>query len=446
MILDVTSLNLASAAQAHHGGYQATLLSSADDVSVEGISSGGQGVDHESLFSMSLSTYGYEGCSGGVPARLEPTPGAPSTPLFKPSSEASSPSLGPLPEAVASVKPSSEAPCGPDIEVSGRDAGSSGVSGGYDESAVLRSLSGDVAELEGPGGVADGDTNLAESHIGVIVDERLYVDLDVIEMFDEVASLDDRIDWWERFVHAAAQNRWTSKMRIREFAVRMPPTPRHWYGQLPKHIRRDWKRLAKEFKKRYCRDSESRLGRYFTLETTSGEMPCQCLYQFNAAALRAGIKLHSLKISHKRHIRLFIRKLNDPWLKSILRDQRIDYVRELEWVLTRYEESSDCGSDSDEDVRPGWYHPGDEDWHADRVRVEAVGASRHDSRVGDAQPGELRTVSSSNRDSDREFPGEVVLKMAILGARSGKGRLALKTTEVVLGGLAEKRVNPMDID
>ncbi|POM62247.1 hypothetical protein PHPALM_28622 [Phytophthora palmivora] len=70
-----------------------------------------------------------------------------------------------------------------------------------------------------------------------------------LEDFNEKLALSARRRWWERFLNVTVQGGWTDQMKVYELKTKMSPAVRNWYGQLSKHVRSEWSRLSKEFKR-----------------------------------------------------------------------------------------------------------------------------------------------------------------------------------------------------
>ncbi|OWY98854.1 hypothetical protein PHMEG_00030266, partial [Phytophthora megakarya] len=77
-----------------------------------------------------------------------------------------------------------------------------------------------------------------------------------LDDFDEKQSLTARRRWWEKFLNMTIQAGWTEQMKIYEFKTKMSPAARNWMGQLGKRVRTNWGRLAREFKREYCKSRD----------------------------------------------------------------------------------------------------------------------------------------------------------------------------------------------
>ncbi|OWZ04081.1 hypothetical protein PHMEG_00024081 [Phytophthora megakarya] len=97
---------------------------------------------------------------------------------------------------------------------------------------------------------------------------RPYIGYTNLEKFDEKASRDNRVNWWERFSDMASHGSWSDAMKIRQFRSRMSTAIRDWFTQLPTSTRHDWKQMSRRFRKLYIGTTGSYSERYFTMKVT----------------------------------------------------------------------------------------------------------------------------------------------------------------------------------
>ncbi|GMF52897.1 unnamed protein product [Phytophthora fragariaefolia] len=138
---------------------------------------------------------------------------------------------------------------------------------------------------------------------------RQYINHNAVEKFNEAASVEDRVGWWERSFDMAAQGSWPDKMKIRQLRGRMSSSLRDWYAKLPKSTRHNWKKLSRRFK-----------------------------VMLNAAAVKAGIEFQKSSKHRERHLRRVIKKLKDTQLKTALQGQMFKSLSEVEHALRRHED------------------------------------------------------------------------------------------------------------
>ncbi|POM67774.1 Hypothetical protein PHPALM_16162 [Phytophthora palmivora] len=181
-----------------------------------------------------------------------------------------------------------------------------------------------------------------------------------LEDFDEKLSLSARRRWWERFLNVTVQGGWTDQMKVYELKTKMSPAVRNWYGQLSKHVRSEWSRLSKEFKREYCKSRVSESEKYYTMKQFKDETALAFLYRLNLAAERADMRFRKSERRREQHIRRFIKNLTDVTLKTTLQSQRFRKVSDLEYDLKQQEEVNPSGIHSGRGARP-------RDFRADNV-------------------------------------------------------------------------------
>ncbi|OWY90188.1 hypothetical protein PHMEG_00041798 [Phytophthora megakarya] len=181
-----------------------------------------------------------------------------------------------------------------------------------------------------------------------------------LDDFDEKQSLTARRRWWEKFLNMTIQAGWTEQMKIYEFKTKMSTAARNWMGQLGKRVRTNWGRLAREFKREYCKSRVSDSEKYYTMKQYKDETALAFLYRLNLAAERADVKFRKSERRREQHIKRFIKNLTDMSLRSTLQSQRFYKVSDLEYVLKQQEEVNASGSYS---IRS----PPNRDFRADNV-------------------------------------------------------------------------------
>ncbi|POM61731.1 hypothetical protein PHPALM_29215 [Phytophthora palmivora] len=132
-------------------------------------------------------------------------------------------------------------------------------------------------------------------------------------------------------------------MKVYELKTKMSPAVRNWYGQLSKHVRSEWSRLSKEFKREYCKSRVSESEKYYTMKQFKDETALAFLYHLNLAAERADVRFRKSERRREQHIKRFIKNLTDVTLKTTLQSQRFRKVSDLEYVLKQQEEVNPSG-------------------------------------------------------------------------------------------------------
>ncbi|OWZ17194.1 hypothetical protein PHMEG_0008902 [Phytophthora megakarya] len=155
-----------------------------------------------------------------------------------------------------------------------RDSDNDANRGGISDSSDAESFSSEDEDI--------GVTTTTTADRTTIWNCRPYIGYTNLENFDEKASRDNRVNWWERFSDMTSQGPWSDTMKIRHFRSRMPTAIRDWFTQLPKSTRHDWKQISRRYRKLYIGTTGSYSERC--------ETPLQFLYRLNSAAVKAEVK------------------------------------------------------------------------------------------------------------------------------------------------------------
>ncbi|POM61315.1 hypothetical protein PHPALM_29688 [Phytophthora palmivora] len=201
--------------------------------------------------------------------------------------------------------------------------------------------------------LAESQATKATAQATLVLKLRTFTN--TLEDFDEKLSLSARRRWWERFLNVIVQGGWTDQMTVYELKTKMSPAIRNWYGQLSKHMRTEWSRLSKEFKREYCKSRVSESEKYYT--TFKDETALAFLYHLNLAAERADVRFRKSERRREQHTKRFIKNLT---LKTTLQSQRFRKVSDLEYVLKQQEEVNPSGVHSGRGAQP-------RDFRADNV-------------------------------------------------------------------------------
>ncbi|KAE9289444.1 hypothetical protein PR003_g25556 [Phytophthora rubi] len=191
-------------------------------------------------------------------------------------------------------------------------------------------------ELEGQFSTAS-QPKQADTGTGTRVVVQAMIPHDALEKFDERAALEDRVNWWERFMYYATMAPWDETTRIVQLRMRLTGALKDWCAQLPDTTRSDWKRFSHVFKKEWCRSVGSRAERYYNAEIREAETPRMFLYRINRAAKRASIAYEKPTADREAHIRRFIKALGNSRLRTTLQGQRFDTLSKLEETLKHIE-------------------------------------------------------------------------------------------------------------
>ncbi|GMF52972.1 unnamed protein product [Phytophthora fragariaefolia] len=150
--------------------------------------------------------------------------------------------------------------------------------------------------------------------VGTMFTFQPYFNASAREDFDEKASLAVRTRWLVRFQSVAVQGGWTDKVKIYEMKLKLSAAVRNWRANL--HPKR------------------------------KSEIPLEFCYRLNKVADKAGIDFDSSSKQRERHLKVFTKKLLDSRLRTTLRGQHIQKLRDLEYVLKQHQEMTQ-GDDYD---------------------------------------------------------------------------------------------------
>ncbi|KAE8967075.1 hypothetical protein PR001_g28207, partial [Phytophthora rubi] len=124
-------------------------------------------------------------------------------------------------------------------------------------------------ELEGQFGAAAQTKSSDGSGTRIVV--QAIDPRDALEKFDEQGSLDNRVNWWERFMYHATLAPWDEMTRIVQLRMRLSGSLEDWCAQLPDSTRSDWKKLSHVFKKEWCRSIDSKAESFYFIEMHDSE-------------------------------------------------------------------------------------------------------------------------------------------------------------------------------
>ncbi|EGZ10912.1 hypothetical protein PHYSODRAFT_249337 [Phytophthora sojae] len=172
------------------------------------------------------------------------------------------------------------------------------------------------ATKPGRPGYSDGDDSSSILETRVVV--QAMIPHDALEKIDEKGPLEDRVNWWERFMYYATMVLWDEKTRVVQLRMRLTGSLKDWCTQLPDDVRSDWKKLSHVFKKEWCRTLSSKTERYYSMEMKDSDTPRMFFYRLNHAAKQAGVPYLRPTVDREAHIRRFIKASTDSRLRTTL--------------------------------------------------------------------------------------------------------------------------------
>ncbi|EGZ11513.1 hypothetical protein PHYSODRAFT_336037 [Phytophthora sojae] len=198
----------------------------------------------------------------------------------------------------------------------GRPGDSDGDDSGSDDSSSSDSSQ---DELEGQFG-AVAQPKGTDTSSGTRVVAQAMIPHDALEKFDQKGPLEDRVNWWERFMHYATMAPWDEKTRVVQLRMRLTGSLKDWRTQLTDDVRSDWKKLSHVFKKEWCRTLSSKAERYYSMEMKDSDTPRMFFYRLNHVTKKAGIPYRG------------------PTAEDYSSGKRFDTLDELEKTLKRIED------------------------------------------------------------------------------------------------------------
>ncbi|KAE8887519.1 hypothetical protein PF003_g28535 [Phytophthora fragariae] len=108
----------------------------------------------------------------------------------------------------------------------------------------------------------------------------------------------------------------------------------HWYRQLPKKTKRQWKLLSDAFIKYYCSQfRQSAKARYYSAKSEGAEHVCDYLNRLNGYARNAGLQFERGGRDAKDHVQRFLETCGDRGLERRLCHVRVKDIHELEDMI-----------------------------------------------------------------------------------------------------------------
>ncbi|OWY94064.1 hypothetical protein PHMEG_00036316, partial [Phytophthora megakarya] len=238
-----------------------------------------------------------------------------------------------------------------------------------DEDPSEPSSNGESSEVDDSSSDSDSSADGMPSYTTMVTNAKggnmltLRTFTNTLDDFDEKQSLTARRRWWEKFLNMTIQ--------------------------AGKRVRTNWGRLAREFKREYCKSRVSDSEKYYTMRQYKDETALAFLCRLNLAAERADVKFRKSERRREQHIKRFIKNPTDMSLRLTLQSQRFYKVSDLEYVLKQQEEVNTSGSYSTQS-------PPNRNFRADNV-------ARGGMRQGNSN---RAYVAQDDEDEDAEQPAQ----------------------------------------
>ncbi|KAE9172672.1 hypothetical protein PF005_g26600 [Phytophthora fragariae] len=164
---------------------------------------------------------------------------------------------------------------------------------------------------------------------------------------------ENSMQWLRAFVYGmkgthTSPNEWciAFELSLRDGAL-------HWYRQLSKKTKRQWKRLSDAFIKYYCSQfSQSAKARYYLAKREGSEHVCDYLNRLNGYARNVGLQFEKGGRDAKDHAQRFLGTCGDRGLEYRLCHVRVKDIHELEDMINAILKSEERGTSRERSAYP----------------------------------------------------------------------------------------------
>ncbi|EGZ20565.1 hypothetical protein PHYSODRAFT_259658 [Phytophthora sojae] len=130
---------------------------------------------------------------------------------------------------------------------------------------------------------------------------------------------ENSMQWLRAFVYEMKGTHTPPNEGCMAFELSLQDGALHWYRQLPKRTKRQWKRLSDAFIKYYCSQvSQSAKARYYSAKRESSEHLCDYLNRLNGYARNAGLQFESGGCDAKDHVQRFLETCAAREMKELI--------------------------------------------------------------------------------------------------------------------------------
>ncbi|KAE9347026.1 hypothetical protein PF008_g8002 [Phytophthora fragariae] len=127
----------------------------------------------------------------------------------------------------------------------------------------------------------------------------------------------------------------------------------HWYRQLSKKTKRQWKLLSDAFIKYYCSQfSQSAKARYYSAKRDGSEHVCDYVNRLNGYARNADLQFEKGGRDAKDHVQRFLKTCGDRGLERRLCHVRVKDIHELEDMINDILKSEERGTSREGSASP----------------------------------------------------------------------------------------------
>ncbi|KAE9130345.1 hypothetical protein PF010_g3883 [Phytophthora fragariae] len=145
---------------------------------------------------------------------------------------------------------------------------------------------------------------------------------------------ENSMQWLREFVYEMKGTHTPPNEWCMAFELSLRDGALHWYRQLPKKTKRQWKLLSDAFIKYYCSQfRQSAKARYYSAKSEGAEHVCDYLNRLNGYACNAGLQFERGGRDAKDHVQRFLETCGDRGLERRLCHVRVKDIHELEDMI-----------------------------------------------------------------------------------------------------------------
>ncbi|KAE8902552.1 hypothetical protein PF003_g13539 [Phytophthora fragariae] len=164
---------------------------------------------------------------------------------------------------------------------------------------------------------------------------------------------ENSMQWLRAFVYEMKGTHTPPNEWCMAFELSLRDGALHWFRQLPRKTKRDWKLLNAEFIKYYCSQfNESSKTRYYSAQRTDKEHICDYLNRLNGYARNAGIRFANSGREARDHVRRFLKTCGDKSLQKRLGHLQVSDIHELEGMINEILKMEDRSLNKDTPQQP----------------------------------------------------------------------------------------------
>ncbi|GMF42185.1 unnamed protein product [Phytophthora fragariaefolia] len=156
---------------------------------------------------------------------------------------------------------------------------------------------------------------------------------------------ENSMQWLQIFVYEMKGTRTTPNEWCRVFELSLREGALHWYRQLPRKTKRQWKLLSDAFIKYTCSQfRRTARARYYSAKREGSEHVCDYVNRLSGYARNAGVQFEKGGRDSKEHVNRFLESCGDRGLERCLRHHRVKDIHELGDIINSILKSEERSS------------------------------------------------------------------------------------------------------